>query len=242
MDRFKYLNFCTIYSSKGTVDEELEEHACFAEVFSGPNYQSNEYNIHVYKEFDLIREAKSNGCFLSLQQIHKHLSYLTRICDITYNITEEIDKSLRAYYNIYIELSAHNLIHRFVLTWVRALYEFPYCIYLPEVYELKKYKKFEKINVFNILNIISSSFALGDDIHMFTIPAYYPQLKKFSEIKQELANLNNEDYHKLFEIFSTSIENKKSINKEIILDEGSFKFRMQYYLDIYKKLKDGKEL
>lgn len=242
MDRFKYLNFCTIYSSEGDICEELSEHACFSSVFDGPNYQSNTYNIHIYKEFDLIKESKSNGCFLDINQINKHLSYLNRICNITYNVTEQIDKTLKPYYNVYVNLSAHNLIHRFVLTWIRALYEFPYCIYLPEVYKLKKFKAFEKINVFNILNIIACSFDIGDDIHMFTCPAYYPKLKKFEEIKQQLTELNVDETHNLFEVFSTEKPNENYINREIIFDEESFRFRMKYYLDIYNKIKNGKRL
>lgn len=242
MDRFKYLNFCTIYSSKGDVDVDLSSYACFSEIFEGPNYQSNSYRIHVYKDFTLIKENKSNGCFLDIHQVNKHLNYLTRICDLTYNVTEEIDKDFNPYYKICINLSAHNLVHRFVLTWVRALYEFPYCIYLPEVYKLKKFKAFEKINVFNILNIISCSFCLGDDIHMFTCPSYYPKLKKFNEIKQDLSELNNEEGYNLSEIFSTSEENMNYINQDVILDEKSFKFRMQIYLDIYNNLKNEKKL
>jgi hypothetical protein len=242
MDRFKYLNFCTIYSSEGDVEVYLGEHACFGDVFEGPTYQSNTYNIHVYKEFSLIKNAKSNGCFLDLPQVNKHLNYLHRICDVTFNVTEEVDRDLLPYYKVEVNLSAHNLIHRFVLTWIRALYEFPYCVYLPEVYKLKKFKAFEKINVFNILNIIVSAFYLGDDIHMFTYPGRYPILKKFEEVKQELANINKEVYHNLLEIFSTEAENQNTINQEILFDEKSFNFRKQLYLDIYNKIKDGKEL
>lgn len=243
MDRFKYLNFATIYSSEGDVEVDLGTHACFSDVFHDEGRTlSNEYHIHAYKEFHLINESKSNGCFLDLEHVNKHLEYLSRIFPITYDVTEEIDRSMRPYYDIYVELTGHNLVHRFALTWIRALYEFPYCIYVMDIYKCKKFKAFENINVFNILNIIAATHEIGDDIHMFTIPGCVPKLLKFNEIKEQIDQVEVDRHHELSELFSTDQENPNSISPNNFFSDEDFKIRKQLYIDLYNNIKDGKEL
>lgn len=243
MDRFKYLNFASIYSSEGDVEVVLGEHACFADIFNEEcKILHNEYHIHAYKEFHLINDAKSNGCFLDLEYVNKHLNYLSRIFELTYEVTEEVDRKLLPYYDIYVDLEGSNLVHRFALTWIRALYEFPYCIYVMDVYKCKKYKAFQNINVFNILNIIAATHCIGDDIHMFTIPGCLPKLLKFNEIKSQIENSSVDEYHELSEIFSTEQENPNTIDLSNFFTNEDFNKRKQQYLDLYLKIKNGDKL
>lgn len=237
MKGFKFLNFHTVYSSIGTVGVKLEPHACFSSIFHGPLEQNNLYHIHVYKGMNLFHNSLSNGCFLELNDIKKHLNTLKHITKIKFVITENIDAQINPYYDISFRYSGSNIQHRFILTWIRALYEFPYCIYLPELYALKKESEFKFINPFNILNIIAAAHCNGDDIHMFTNPGCFSKLLKYNDIKNELNKHKNN--HCLFEIFGSQQVNTENSISDDFLNKKLLQERKKVYLDIYKKIKHG---
>lgn len=240
MDRFKFLNFHTRYECKGDLKLELGNYACFSDVFHLDNdHPHNQYTIHVYKGMTLIETGLSNGCFLELRYIYKHISVLKHITKFKYSITEAVDKQLNPYYSIDIDLNAPLLIHKFVLTWIRALYEFPYCIYLPEVYKLKQEFEFKYINVFNILNLISATYYRGDSIHMFLWPGYIPNILKYNGIRTKINKLIDENPSgNLSSIFDSDEENIASIDiQEDFMDNKGFNDRKKIYLDLYKKIK-----
>lgn len=238
MKGFKFLNFHTVYSSKGTVNQELGSYACYSDIFHADLIQKNSYHIYVYQGMNLFNQGQSNGCFLELDDIKRHLNTLKHLVNISFNITEHVDKNLNPYYDIAFSYSGYNIYHRFILTWIRALYEFPYCIYLPEVYALKNEPEFKFINPFNLLNIVTSCYYDGDDIHMFTQPGFKVKILKYNGIRQSL--YKNKTDLSLFSIFSTDTEipDSKSLTDDF-LNLNLLHQRKPIYIQRYKLFKYG---
>lgn len=148
---FNFLNFCTIYRSKGSNDHKLKREYCFSQIFyQGPNTQKNEYALEIY--IDKAVDNDDNNCFLTKEELEEHINTIKKIKKFEHTIEELPNK-----YVIHFTLDAPRVYHKIILSWLRYTYEFPFNMALYETFKLKKIPGFKRVNTFNLFNLIAGS-------------------------------------------------------------------------------------
>ncbi len=239
MNDFRYLNYHTEYSVHGTANKQMDSEACFYYVFNGKEYQNNYYKIIIYRGLNMIKKTYDNGCFLEKSELHHHISILKHIFDFTFNIEECVNKNLDPYYELSLHISGANLIHRFILTWIRYVYEFPYNLYILDVNNMKTIDTFKYVNPINLFNIVASSYSEGNTGHMLVSPYRAAKLMKYNSLKNRICELiaNNED--SLNDVFET-IDCPKVKRRDITTLQDwklFFKERLEIYNKFYNLIK-----
>lgn len=168
MQEFRYLSYHTEYSYDGDFTGKMKAAACFGTVFnhvSRNKASSLSYIIRIYPGDTLKRYSLSNMCFFNKAQIKNHINQLKSLFPIKFRVYEGKGKYGKCFE---VELSLENLpgiCHKYALTWVRYLYEYPYNVVLLEAYKLKEDPlfRFESIaNLFNLISSCSSVYAFGN--------------------------------------------------------------------------------
>lgn len=165
MSDFKFLSYHTEYSCTGDVQREMGSAACFAYVFRNiekTKKQSVNYIIRVYRELGAVKRNQwNNGCLLSKKEIRNHLDLLKGIIPFEAKIVSKERNGLK-FFEIHLKVeNAKGTCHKFILTWIRYLYEFPYNMYLIEANRLRKEKLFMFDSIANLFNLVGGCFGLG---------------------------------------------------------------------------------
>jgi len=201
--RFTWLNLCTIYSCEGTKTHDLRRDVCFHTVIKDTpikRIMDNEYRIILYSSSSGITEAKNNYCPFSLCTIRNYLRILKKYVAFSYSIKISTigivfnNQSTCPCYDLRLHISGGIVKHKFVLKMIRALYEFPYNMYMLDVLRLLKDNKFKKYGLVNLYILIAHFYkwwlgsGSGDqficDLGSHIIP-------KFKSIKFWKSKLNN---------------------------------------------------
>lgn len=241
---FSFLNFCTIYSSKGYIKKPLREDACFSTVFKRlpiNKVVTNTYTIRLFKGNTQIEKNNNNSCFVDRRGIVNHLRVLKALFPFNYKL-----KEAKRFFNLTVTLKASNIYHKYLLSWIRYLYEYPYNMFLLDVHRLKKISKFKYESIINLFNLVGATSDINDHgtrIHAIGEIPEFKKLTSSSEIKAILDNNPN----KLNNIFKT-INNIKGLKRlqddyddlhtsEYWESEEKFQERLDIYISNYKKLK-----
>lgn len=184
---FCYLNFHTEYSSRGTTLKRMAREYCFSEIFWGNSKQHNKYVIKFYKDLYCVqKEAGNNACFMTIEELNNHINYAKRI----YRFKSEVIDT-ENYYEVHLEINGPRIAHRFILTWVRYAYEFPFNMYLSDAYKLKRVVGFKRDDIFNLFNIVAESAGYhfhGDHIHAIGDTNWTKKFFKAGEVKKVIAD------------------------------------------------------
>ena len=163
MNDFQFLDYHTEYSCKGTFEKEMDVEACFSFVFNqiDEGNVSEEYEVILYKGTAFSREHhNSNSCLFTKKQIRNHLKQAQGIYPFDFHITEAA--KWRGGYNVFkIHLKLTNVpgtFHKYLLTWLRYMYEYPYNVILYDAYKLKKDPCFRFTSMSDLFNLVLSCF------------------------------------------------------------------------------------
>ena len=163
MNDFQFLDYHTEYSCKGTLEKEMDVEACFSFVFNqiDEGNVSEEYEVILYKGTAFSREHhNSNSCLFTKKQIRNHLKQAQGIYPFDFHITEAA--KWRGGYNVFkIHLKLTNvpgMFHKYLLTWLRYMYEYPYNVILYDAYKLKKDPCFRFTSMSDLFNLVLSCF------------------------------------------------------------------------------------
>lgn len=236
MDEFRYLNYHTEYSIKSKyVSKKLSKSVCFSEVFDS-DIHTAEYTIIVYKGIDLmIHNNKSNGCLLSKQEIRNHINKLKHICRFKYSVRDYKVNKLKI--NIKLK-NEDTMIHKFVLSWIRYIYEFPYNFVCRDLYSLIKDPVFKFESSFNLFHYMLSFVTVDRDIHQIidSTNRFYKFIKN-SKLKINILNSNRlHDIYKKSIIFNTDINFGERIYNYDFW-EYDLERRKLKYIEKYKEVK-----
>lgn len=171
---FDFLNYYTLYKSKGNIpfsNEDLNGQACFSAIFrkcrnmETDKIVDNEYSIYMYsEETPMLDDHYNNYCFLSKDDIKFHISYLRFLAPFKYRLNQ-VKVHERCAWKIDLKLSARPLVHIAFLTWVRYLYECPFSLAVYDALKLRKDPFFIKnSNYFNLVNLAIVNYS-NDRIH-----------------------------------------------------------------------------
>ena len=242
MADFGSLSYTTIYESHGDIgDYRLSSNACFGAIFRDITGNTKEYcqdyQIYIALDDQILKCRDNNYCFLEVSEINRYLRAIKLLLpSLKWKIVE--NQSYKDWDNLIridINLKAPGLSHKFMMTYVRYLYEYPYNVVLHDAYRLKKIYKFESIsNLYQLCALAYPEF-YGTG-HALMHKAKHCKNKKLKERIEynRRTSLNSilEDieykrgYDKLNDI-SYSIRYWK--------DENEFEKRLEIYNKNYKK-------
>lgn len=252
-NNFLMLNFCTEYSSEGSTYKKMSRDACFSTIFhsvlNGRGIiQENKYTLVLYKPGDFLNKKKqNNACFTDRKGIVKHIRVLKSFFPLKYRLKEREDS-----FKIVLILKGDIIYHKFLLCWVRYLYEYPFNVFLAEANKLKNIPEFKFksiINLFNLVGATSSVYDFGTNIHAIGEIHYFKHFMTVKEIKDKLNKLKggksgvNDIFKIVREIkdLKTLKEEDKTLHSSKYWDsEEEFNNRLELYKENYKIIKRNK--
>ena len=227
----------------------MDVEACFSFVFNqiDEGNVSEEYEVILYKGTAFSREHhNSNSCLFTKKQIRNHLKQAQGIYPFDFHITEAA--KWRGGYNVFkIHLKLTNvpgMFHKYLLTWLRYMYEYPYNVILYDAYKLKKDPCFRFTSMSDLFNLVLGCFNENPAaIHQIAENQVSKTMLK-RDIREKLQNIQilNNVYVKL--------KNKVKIN-QIPNEDGNltttdFEFwesddiferrRKPVYMNVYKEI------
>lgn len=216
MKDFQFLDYHTEYSCKGDFAKPMKQEYCFSFVFSNTNKDSvsEEYVIILYKGIGFCKKKhKANACLFTKQQIRNHLKQAQGIYPFRYRVTEVPNWKFRgAVFQVHLTLKdVPGTFHKYILTWLRYMYEYPYNVLLCDAYKLKKEKCFRYSSISNLFNLVLGSFCKNPRlIHQIAKNEISKKMSK-KELQIKLKNV-----YELNEIYTGLRKKKPMIPKEVL--------------------------
>lgn len=245
MKEFKYLDYWTEYSCEGAIVKKMGREACFGYVFNhiGAGY-SVKYRIILYSGIEFSkREYQSNACLFTKREIRRHLLLLKSLYPFHYRVSDYKADDKVKYDRIEVFLELNDVpptFHKYILTWLRYTYEYPYNVILKDAYALKKDPTFRFESISNLFNLVIGCFCSNPrDIHQ--IPRNQISVPmKLAEVRNRIQEVNhlNDIYKKLKAKKDTIPE---TIGKYGVRDieywRDGFEVRKPIYMKVYKEIK-----
>lgn len=165
MNEFRYLNYCTVYRSTGSITLDKDTRACFGHIFDAVDDGDDiTYYIEIHMGISLCAEQRqSNACLISKDEIRKHIRVLNDLYPITYRVYSYRDSPNKVFVRIRIK-DAPATFHKYALTWIRYIYEFPFNTILSDVYKLRKDESYRFMSTSTLFNAIANCIDDPDDI------------------------------------------------------------------------------
>ena len=249
MKDFQFLDYHTEYSCKGAFNEGMDVESCFSFVFQHTSNKniSEEYEVILYKGTDFSKKRHhSNSCLFTKKQIRNHLKQAHGIYPFDFHITEAA--KWRGGYNVFkIHLKLTNvpgMFHKYLLTWLRYMYEYPYNVILYDAYKLKKDPCFRFTSMSDLFNLVLSCFNENPaDIHQIARNQVSKTMLK-RDIREKLQNIRmlNNIYDKL----KNKVNNNQIPDEDGDLTTSDFEFwesddiferrRKPIYMNVYKEI------
>lgn len=157
-----FVSFFTAYKCVGVDNVNFLRHgaACFSRVFHYNDKDNkpfkNTYTIKIFKPILNKRIVENNFCVLSKNDI---IYFLKDVASYGYNSKPiiKLDEH-KKYYTITMEVNDTAFAHRFLLSYVRYLYETPFNIMLYETIKVKKEcEELKNESIFNLFHLILMS-------------------------------------------------------------------------------------
>jgi hypothetical protein len=246
--QLKYCCYSSLYSASGDIEVPLKSHACYADVLNrGNNINDEHYEIFMIRDLDYALDNRyAHTCFLSLSELKKHISLARRLFPFTYSV-EEVTYQKYPAFKVNIDLSAPHFYHRYLTSWIRYAYEYPFNIILNDVLRMK-HEYLPKESTTNLFVLCANTFYDG--------PLYYNTGHSISEhssvflkesklkqvIKEKASNSGlytriNSIYPRQDNLNCSRFEGNKYKYVDFWLDNEGFEERAKTYLANYKKMK-----
>lgn len=162
------LSLNSIYSysiNGGRKTGDMDSRPCFSQYLnriSNEEIEESELDIIVCnKTRDEIRKRSGNNfCLISKEDMADSLEYLKNTYQIPFEYTITEDKAYWGNeYHIKLKIARRKTEVKFVLTWIRHFYEFPFNVFLVDAMKLKnEVREFQDQHLVNILQLIGSSY------------------------------------------------------------------------------------
>jgi len=188
---FLMLNFCTEYSSEGNTEKQMCKDACFSTIFYSERngiVQKNKYTIKLYKIGDwLNKKRQNNACLTDRAGIVHHLKILQSVFKFSYHLKEHED-----HFVLTMTLEGDIIYHKYMLSWVRYLYEYPFNVFLADACKLKEIPEFKFESIINLFNLVGATSGIrqhGTGIHAIGVTGWFKALMTTKEIQEKLKEL-----------------------------------------------------
>lgn len=145
--------------------ETVQDDACFMRVFCKVQDLAK-YDIKICIDPAILLKNKSNYCMLMPFEVINWVSYIMSLCNGTFELKigtiqakQKFSDEYTDYpcYDLMINLKGPNSVHKFALTALRYLYEYPMNVMLKDVFRLKNMEQFENESLLNLFNLVQQS-------------------------------------------------------------------------------------
>lgn len=248
---FNMLNFCTEYSSKGNTEKPSAIELCFGTIFHSEGNgieQENTYTIKLYKLGDFINKKRFNNALLMDKTgIIHHLKILQSVFKFSYHLKENED-----HFELIITLKGDLIYHKYALSWIRYLYEYPFNVFLADAHKLKKVSNFRFESIINLFNLVGATSSISDhgtSIHAIGETSLFKELLTTKEIQNNLKELCG-GHNRINNVFETlEQEAFETLHSDYTLlhnsdywdSEEEFNKRLELYKKNYKILTNFKK-
>lgn len=186
---------CKVKDSEGRVIMNFSRQAapCFGNIFDGlwhykGQFLEGVYTIHCEKQF---KNGSGNFCALTKSEVEKVLRYMRKALDIQIHCEDTPDQ-----YNFTFKIAGYPVKHKYVLTFSRVFYEFPFNELARDVFRLRETGTHNGVNYshksfLELYNLVSASYgsypynghglfnAVSIDTHINTLKASFDDSKIF---------------------------------------------------------------
>lgn len=249
MKDFQFLDYHTEYSCKGAFEKGMRTEVCFSFVFRHVSEQnvSEEYEVILYKGTDFSRKKhNSNSCLFTKKQIRNHLRQAQGIYPFDFRITEVTN--WEDGYNVFkVRLKLTNVpgtFHKYLLTWLRYMYEYPYNVILYDAYKLKRDPCFKFTSMSDLFNLVLGCFNEDtNNIHQIARSQVSKTMLK-RDIREKLQNI--EKLNEIYAGLKNKVKNNRIPYKDGDLTTSDFEFwesddiferrRKPVYMNVYKEV------
>lgn len=137
-------------------------YANFLERISNDRISESELDIVILKrdKEEIRRTGTNNFCLISKDDMVNSLEYLKSTYQIPFEYTITKEDGCRCdEYHIKLKIARRKTEVKFVLTWIRHFYEFPFNVFLIDAMKLKsEVREFQDQHMVNILQLVGSSY------------------------------------------------------------------------------------
>lgn len=237
-------SYFTNYISNG--NEHINS-VCFSVAFKSEEFKpESNYKILICKS---PVGTKNHTLLFNEEEINVHLSQLKKVIPtLEYSIKSINAFNLGDCFEISLDLKdEYKLAHKYALTWVRYLYEYPYNLILKEVYRLKNsINPFKRQNISNLYMLVSTAFPeIPSSGHSVNHSGYFIPLKTLRKrlttnkyLNDLYDPVNYEDYEK----FDLKLSRKLPYrDTEYWENEENFNNRISHYKKVLQFLKGKKQ-
>lgn len=203
LDRY---GFMTEYSAEGSLRISMRDRACFKLVFQDASHINGgfvHYTINLYKGTELGSKGMNNNCLLSIPELTNHLRAAQSLFPFKFKITEQpYTDSDEVKHRYVVELFVEgvpNTFHKYLLSWVRYAYEFPFNLISQDVRRLTHEPRFRFISSADLYNYIlaRTSFRVNSEQNIVKYKVNAPLTN--SELREKIKNVSylNDIYKEL---------------------------------------------
>lgn len=249
VNKLRYLHYSTIFSTEGDIKLSMESRACFADALNR-RLQNVEYTLELIRDPNYaLNSHMSNLCLLGERELKKHIGLARRLFPFKYSVKPTVYEGYDAF-EVKLSLDAKHFYHRYLLTWVRYAYEFPFNIILNDTIRMK-HEYLRKESYTNLFVLCADCFYQGPAYNSGHSISYsrwnYSKFLKESELRDIINTIAQENscwsrvnniYPSENEVFSKILPSTGNENYlDYWLDVEAFEERAKTYLSGYKLLK-----
>lgn len=139
-----HLNRSLWTSYKSTGDNNLDylgsHTVCFGSLVNNMPESGNihnHYTITIFKpqnqEHWRINGMNANATLLNINEIRNHVRVVKKLFNFSFKVTEDEDR-----YHVHIDINQPKIYHRYLLSWIRYTYEYPFNIACLDMHEMRK--------------------------------------------------------------------------------------------------------
>lgn len=228
-----YTNYSTTGDVELAIDRPNRNVACFAQLYRELyKTQTINYQIYVYK-VGSDGQKRGNTTLLTKHELYNFIKSAKKLFPFSFQIEEQKD-----HYIIHAKLTGGVVHHKYLTTWIRYTYEYPYNICCLNVMQMRKTHMCDYINTPNLMHsyMMHLSFNCG---HAIIKNWRSPELVNYEKQKIALRNHNDlNSLHRENKIKTpTYFANCYSANRNEQLEgwEDRAGKVIRYYKQIYKK-------
>ena len=262
--RLGCLSLSSEFSCSGHVNYKMDSRACYGDALysfkDARNPHEVTWKIKIYSKTtrQISSSGRNNFTLLTKEDMEFLLDYCRSTYDIDFGYAIEDPKSQETgenYYLLILNINRRKTEQKFVLTWIRHFYEYPYNMFMLDAIKLmNEEKSVEKEHLLNLLQLIGTTYSLNDyDNYHFreyrSDQCLCLPYKKFITVDRvKKSNAENDSItrawnrsvlvkeHKDFVHFKTSSskEIEESMTYEYWTDPQNWEERRTAYLENYK--------
>lgn len=221
------------YCPEKDKEPKIIESVCFGSAFGSSN--AKHYVIYILKGEADLQQYHSNFCFFTKQEIKNHFKQLPKFCKVEYKITDTKYKNAEAFkIDLYID-SKNRLVHKYILTWTRYLFEWPYNLYLLHAKKLRKLPQFKFESIINLANVIATTHHNSFDWKVHSFGTKLGLLTK-KEIVTSIGK--HKSVNTVFPKFTVDTPQCRLVYDFDEVNDKLFEKNLKTYIDTYKIIKN----